>query len=274
MTENARPNYLWSVACAWGLTTAVAVLTVSGVLAKFLPAQSAAGAPLRVICVLAFACVAALAIANANNAAGAAQHAASHPAGINWPILIPATLCAFGFAGASLIGIDLGWNVMAHGASPTDMPETGHVLAAGGFLGLAKIAMSWIIEGRRSMDKADAAVADAAHREELSAIRAADRARPSATARPTLATENGVALASATAMAVTPSMALGAPPSAHHDPNAERSAIVSTNIGYASARAHALALASAHPDWTQERIAREIGGKRSTVGKWLRASAA
>lgn len=84
---------------------------------------------------------------------------------------------------------------------------------------------------------------------------------------PRLATSGGVALATAPMSANASQLAL---PPAHP---VEQSAIVSTNTGYASAREHAIALKRANPTLTQEQIALQVGGKRSTVGKWIRDAA-
>lgn len=54
----------------------------------------------------------------------------------------------------------------------------------------------------------------------------------------------------------------------------ERPAIVSMDTGYPTAKEHAYALKDRHPDWSQERIAKEVGAARPTVGKWLRARVA
>lgn len=53
-------------------------------------------------------------------------------------------------------------------------------------------------------------------------------------------------------------------------PAPERTAIVSTNVGYADARAHALAAKRADPRLTEARAAQLIGVPKSTVGSWWR----
>lgn len=78
----ARSSYLWSVVCAWALTIAVGALTVAGVLAMFMRLGPDGDAALRTLCVISFAAVAGLALANANNAAAAAMHAMSR--GTRW----------------------------------------------------------------------------------------------------------------------------------------------------------------------------------------------
>lgn len=234
----ARPSYIWSMACAWALTLAVGALTVSGVLAKFLPAQDAATAPLRVVCVVSFACVAALSLANANNAAYAAQHAASRSG--QGKVFWPAMICAIGFASASVIGVDLGWGVMAHGASPAEMPQTSAVLAAGAFLGFAKIAMSWIIEGRKAMDKADAEEAERLDNARFDARRQADLTnRPAANVthfRP------GAKRMATGAAALALGAAIGAPHSA-----AETAPAVQVDAPYPTASEAPVRRAATHP---------------------------
>lgn len=171
---NPRPSYTWSVVCAWGLTIAVGAMTVSGVLAMFLRPGGGWETHLRTICVWAFAAVAGLALTNANNAAAAAMHAASRSP-MNRKVFWPACVCALGFCFASVIGVHLGWEVMTHDEMRhMKMPEPGAVLAAGAFLAFGKVAMNWIVEGRRMMDKADADAAEASENARLDAIRQAD----------------------------------------------------------------------------------------------------
>ena len=119
-----RPSYLWSVVCAWALTIAVGALTVAGVLAMFMRLGPDGDAALRTLCVISFAAVAGLALANANNAASAAMHAMSR--GTQWkqwhhPTLIPALICAAGFCLSSVIGVHLGWEIMTRGSTHAEM---------------------------------------------------------------------------------------------------------------------------------------------------------
>lgn len=174
MTE--RPSYLWSTSCAWALTISVVILGVCGAMAMFWPESRLLGMELSQWCVVAFAAMAALAVASANNAAAAAMHAISRPTGWHWPTLVPAILCAVGFAVASNVAVHLGWSVLAASASqPADLPEAWTVNVAALFLCFAKPAMAWIIEGRRAMDAADQRAAELAEAAELSAIRKAQR---------------------------------------------------------------------------------------------------
>lgn len=167
-----RPSYIWSTSCAWGLTISVVVLGVCGAMAMFMPGVDLLGAPLFNWCAVAFAAMAALAVASANNAAAAAMHAISRSVGWHWPTLVPAILCAGGFAIASNMAVHLGWSVLAATASqPEALPDAWAVNAAALFLCFAKPAMAWIIEGRKAMDLADQRAAEAAEAAELSAIR-------------------------------------------------------------------------------------------------------
>lgn len=171
-----RPSYLWSTVCAWGLTISVVILGVCGAMAMFMPGVDLLGVSLSHWCVVAFAAMAALAVASANNAAAAAMHAISQPTGWHWPTLAPAILCAVGFAIASNVAVHLGWSVLTASASqPEKLPEPWKVEMAALFLCFAKPAMAWIIEGRRAMDAADQRAADLAEAAELSAIRDAQR---------------------------------------------------------------------------------------------------
>ena len=171
-----RPSYLWSTVCAWGLTISVVILGVCGAMAMFMPGADLLGVSLSHWCVVAFAAMAALAVASANNAAAAAMHAISQPGGWHWPTLAPAILCAVGFAIASNVTVHLGWSVLTASASqPEKLPEPWKVEMAALFLCFAKPAMAWIIEGRRAMDAASQRAADLAEAAELSAIRDAQR---------------------------------------------------------------------------------------------------
>lgn len=172
-----RPSYLWSVVCAWALTIAVGALTVAGVLAMFMRLGPDGDAALRTLCVISFAAVAGLALANANNAAAAAMHAmtrGTHWKQWHWPTLLPALICAAGFCLSSVIGVHLGWEIMTRGATHAELPEAPQVLIAAAFLAFAKPAMSWVIEGRRAMDKADADAAEALENTRLDALRQAE----------------------------------------------------------------------------------------------------
>ena len=165
-------SYPWSTFCAWGLTGSVAVLGVAGAVAMFEPAANLNG-----VCVAAFAAMAAFSIAGANNAAAAAMHALSASGGWrkwHWPTLAPAIVCAIGFAIASNIGVHLGWSILAAGAAqPQHLPSASQIDMAALFLCFAKPAMTWVIEGRRTMDREAKAAADKAEADELAARRPA-----------------------------------------------------------------------------------------------------
>ncbi|MBL8549243.1 MAG: AsnC family protein [Hyphomonadaceae bacterium] len=174
MAVSERRSYVFSVSCAWALTIAVGAMTVAGVLAMFLRLGSPWDARLHALCVFAFAAVAGLALANANNAAAAAMHAMTRGKtwrDWHWPTLLPALVCAGGFCFASVIGVHLGWEIMTQGTAHRELPDPRQVLLAAAFLAFAKPAMSWVVEGRRAMDKADAEAAEAAEDARLDSIR-------------------------------------------------------------------------------------------------------
>lgn len=114
-------------------------------------------------------------------------------------------------------------------------------------------------EGRQALRKAhqDAAKEQA---EELERIRQREQRQ-----RPMLAASGGVALA-----ALPTGASAGELAPASTQPS-ERPAYVSTNVGYPSARAHAVALKRANPALTQPEAAVAVGAPRSTVGNWWRA---
>jgi hypothetical protein len=147
------------------------------VLAMFMRLGADGDAFLRTLCVISFAAVAGLALANANNAASAAMHAMSR--GTHWThwhfaTLVPAVICAVGFCLSSVIGVHLGWEIMTQGVTHAQPPKAEQVLIAAAFLAFAKPAMSWVIEGRRTMDKAEADAAEALENARLDALRQAD----------------------------------------------------------------------------------------------------
>jgi len=159
----AEPTrYTWSVFCTWGLTLCVAALTIAGVLAMFLDLDAQAAAEIRNFCVIAFAGVAAFALASANNAAAAAMHAISEGK-TDWPTLGPSVFCTVGFCLVSVAGVHMGWEIMAASVGPGHtLPDVWMVDLAGLYLAVAKPAMSWVIEGRRQMDKKEAKAPEAA----------------------------------------------------------------------------------------------------------------
>lgn len=202
-------SYAWSTICAWGLTISVAVLGVAGVVAMF----GAGGRQFETACVIAFASMAAFAIAGANNAAAAALHALScRP--VHRATLVPAFICAGGFAVASNVGVHLGWAILAASAAhPEQLPDAWVVDAAALFLCFAKPAMSWVIEGRKAMDRDEKIANEAKLAEELAAIRAKDQtgaARPPRGSRPKLVEVAAMGLALAAPL-VGPSAAAEPP---------------------------------------------------------------
>lgn len=73
------------------------------------------------------------------------------------------------------------------------------------------------------------------------------------------------------ALAATPAQALAAEPAGalYAPPPAPSASIVSLNTGYATPKAHVLALRATYPDWTVARIARAANVKRTTASYWL-----
>lgn len=173
MTEPRK--FIVSTIFAWSLTISVGVMTVAGVVAAFLPPEMIDQPTLRVACVLSFAALAGLALGNANCAAAAAQHTVSQGAPF-WTATAPALLNAAIFCAASVIGVHLGWEILKASAQPgIHLPDTAVVDVAAFLVAFAKVAQAWVVETRRSLDAASIALADAAAREEMAAIRAADK---------------------------------------------------------------------------------------------------
>lgn len=182
MTEPRR--FIVSTIFAWALTIAVGVMTVAGVVAAFLPAEVLDQSATRMACVLAFAALAGLALGNANCAAAAAQHTVSQGAPF-WTATFPALLNAAIFCAASVIGVHLGWEMLKTGAQPDiHLPNTLAVDVAAFLVSFAKVAQAWVVETRRSLDAAQIEAARLAERDELSAIREADRSATRPKRRP------------------------------------------------------------------------------------------
>lgn len=167
-------SYAWSYLLSWGLTISGGALAVVSVLAYFLPASMVDPDATRLLCVIAFAAMVGFSVACANCTAAAAQHAISrrrkYPA-----VLWPALLCTLGFCLASGIGVHLGWALMTQGVTAHDLPDAWVVNSAAIFIALAKPAMNWIIEGRKGIDRDDAAEAQIAEDARLDAARQRDR---------------------------------------------------------------------------------------------------
>ena len=108
-------SYTFSSFCAWGLTGSSAALGLVGVLGMFTPNGQILGLDRTGWCVIAFAAVMAFAILQVNNMAEAAMHAIDRPGGFrrwHWPTLVPAIICAAGFAVGANIGAHLGWQIL------------------------------------------------------------------------------------------------------------------------------------------------------------------
>jgi hypothetical protein len=207
-------TYSWSRLCAWALTAAVAVLGLSGVTAIFIPDGAFLGASLQQWCVISLAAIIVLSVANANNAAAAAMHAISIPGGWrrwHWPTLAPSLVLAAGFAGASNIGVHLGWAILAAAADDQHaLPSVWVIDAAALFVSFAKPGMAWIIEGRLAIERAQAQVEQEAQDARIEAARAADRTegerRAAHSAGVTPVASRGAKFAGAAALALMAAM--------------------------------------------------------------------
>jgi len=166
--------YVYSSACGWGLTLSGAAFGVSGILALFISSPM-----LSVLCVFALASMTAFAVACANFAAAAAMHAASGIDGrIHWPTFWPAVAVTLVFAFGSAGGVHLGWLVLADMApNPEKLPDVHVVDLAALILCVAKPAMTWIVEGRKAIDKIAANDAAARAAEEVARREREERAR-------------------------------------------------------------------------------------------------
>lgn len=152
-------------------------------------------------------------------------------------------------------GIQHAWQ--SNGAS-VDMPMV--VFLAAVEPGLFVLA-EHIREGRDAVREAHKRE-ETEQAETLKAIR--ERNAPRGFAAPVLAASGGVAVAASPAGAALPATV------GHPAPQIERAPIVSTNTGYATAKAHAIAMKQANPYITEQEVARATGAGRSTVGKWWR----
>lgn len=162
-------SYLFSTFASWGLTASGALLAVVGVVAAFLPHEATDGALTRALCVWGFAGMTGFAVACGQCAAAAAMHACERGRFVQ-VVFWPAVVCVGGFAVASGIGIHLGWSILAHGSAVKALPPDWIVNCAAAFVALAKPSMSWVVEGRKGIDRLDS---DAASREEDARIEAA-----------------------------------------------------------------------------------------------------
>ena len=172
---------------------------------------------------------------------------------MGWLMVVVSGACAFWAA----VGIEHAWE------SNGQHVETGMVAFLAALEPILFLSAEHIKEGREALrEKArrdDAELAAA-----LEAARAKDRQWG-----PRLATAGGVAVAT---VAPAAESAVAAPPSAAHPPPV--AAIVSTNTGHPTARAHAMALMRDSPWMSRRAIARQVGVHHSTVANWVRAAQA
>ncbi len=281
----APRRFIVSTVFAWSLTIAVGVMTVAGVVAAFLPADMLDQSATRLACVLSFAALAGLALGNANCAAAAAQHSVSQGAPF-WTATFPALLNAAIFCAASVIGVHLGWEMLKAGAQPgIHLPETWIVDTAAFLVSFAKVAQAWVVETRRSLDAAQIAASEAAEREELSAIRKAERSatRPPRQPFQPEVVDGGrpagqishvsqpVAGAVAVSAAVTGILADQPADAASFQPPALEMVSHSEQT-WASAEAHAAALLKAGQ--SERAVARTTGLSRYKVGQLKEVAAA
>lgn len=169
---DAPRTFLISKICLWGLTGSCAALGLFGVVGMFTPDGDFLGLDRTGWCVLAMALVMAFAIASVNNMADAAMHAIEKARSwreVHWPTLVPALICAAGFAVGSNVGVHLGWEILKAGAAhPGQLPPTATVDAVFLFLSLAKPLSMFAVSGREALDRraVERAQADREAREE------------------------------------------------------------------------------------------------------------
>ena len=141
-------SYMWSAIFAWGLTASVGVFCFSGAVGTFM-----AWEPAHPLLVVAFAAMIAFAIGLVNLAAAGAMHAFKHSRR-DWATLISAAACAIALAVAANNGLHLGWDLMvARGAVGVALPDRSSIDFLFYVCAFAKPAISWVIEGRKAMDR-------------------------------------------------------------------------------------------------------------------------
>lgn len=157
-----RRAYRFSEFCAWGLVGSCAALALVGVLGMF--TSDVFGIDSTAAAVAALAFVMAFAILQINNMSEAAMQAIDRPLKQwHWPTLIPALFCVVVFAVASNIGVHLGWEVLAASAvHPERLPDAETVGQIFLVLSVAKPLSMLAVAGRKAMDQARLAAAEAA----------------------------------------------------------------------------------------------------------------
>lgn len=170
-------EYTWSSIFAWGLTLSGATLATGGVIGMFWPQFD-----ITWLCVAAFAGMMAFGIGLVNCSAAGALQAIKHrkPNGrrVDWAVLLPALACCAGFAFATNIGVHFGWEILkANAPAGARLPPAATVDAVFYVFALAKPAMAWIVEGRKTMDAENFATRQALRRREAADIAAAELAK-------------------------------------------------------------------------------------------------
>ena len=168
-------DYTWSSIFAWGLTLSGATLATGGVIGMFWPQLD-----IGWLCIIAFAGMMAFGIGLVNCSAAGALQAIKHrkPDGrqVEWAVLIPALACCLGFVFATNVGVHLGWEIVTVNAPEgARLPPVVTIDAVFYIFAIAKPAMAWIVEGRKTMDAEDFAARQILRRQEAAEIAAADR---------------------------------------------------------------------------------------------------
>ena len=177
MFTMTQREYTWSSIFAWGLTLSGAVLATGGVIGMFWPQLD-----IGWLCIIAFAGMMAFGIGLVNCSAAGALQAIKHrkPNGrqVEWAVLIPALACCLGFVFATNVGVHLGWEIVTVNAPEgARLPPVVTIDAVFYIFAIAKPAMAWIVEGRKTMDAEDFAARQAMRRQEAAEIAAAEIAR-------------------------------------------------------------------------------------------------
>lgn len=172
-------EYRFSWFLVGGLLVSTAALCFCGVFPLFLPMPADAALTLRFLCVFAFAAVATFALATSQVAMTAAQHALERRK--DFPATFGcAVVCAVICGLVSIGGVHLSWTFLTLG-NPHLAAMVGWVDFGGFMLGVVKPLMAFVIEGRKRLDKLEAAEKDAADR--ALAEKRADADRAAADAR-------------------------------------------------------------------------------------------
>lgn len=171
-------DYRWSWLFVGGLLVSTGALCFCGVFPLFLPLEADAALALRTACVFAFAGVAIFALATSQVAMTAAQHALERRK--EFPATFACSIaCAVICGLVSIGGVHLSWHFLTIGRP--DLQAMWVAVDIGGFLlGIVKPLMAFVIEGRKRLDRIDAAEKDAQERADARARTDADRASANA----------------------------------------------------------------------------------------------